>query len=1059
MMHVIWSYGLLGAFGLASGLFILGHLSLALAAVAFAALMIWLSVAYRLPSTTTLDKNRPASSRFMSILFWLTMLSFVVVDLLTSFANSLIFDGFPFDGPFQSFNPLRRMAQGEWPLVDFEYFHGNLLPVLLYPFYALLGKNLFSAELARHLLDLIFFSLAMVILGRGLFTERHHRRLFYLAFLFISLSNAVMTELQNPILSVHSTIIRTFPQIIAFVVAMHVVGAGGKRAQRVLLEAVLIGLAAAIVFLFTNEHGAYLAATVAATVLLLAPFRFAMRLSVAGAIVVTFVTALLGIEMMLGWDGPIAAIRNIVSDQVWYFGAYPNFFITQLSDLWENGGVYKLVAGIARLFVVVSLAGAVVWLALRDRRKEMAGLLALLVYGLFATASSLGYFGLHYFDPLVRALVVSLLYFVYLAGSYPERATNVILRRVFNAVSMVLARVRINLLLATIGVVGALWFSAKTSTLISKYESLPYLAKHKVLGVHLPEASWGGQSQWAYWLDEALANSVFFGRSDAIRLAGYGNTVAGAEGPFRNGVVNTVCLELDVALPQDVGVGDVLRIENERWPLVFVGVNKKSACIGAYSAAQISAAMQRLGKPGEVLTGVWFERGAAPGESMELIHSNFYEAGAFKINGIYLDRPAVILKTGGRRFGIARRQLPEVGDVLEFFSSGARKVVAVYPTGYVELDRGDLDPYQDGYPRPIKVHKSAHGISGQGPYRAKRAFAGGVMLVPPGRLTSNLTGAEISIPEAGRTYHVVAIQPDGMIFLSDFLPSGDGAGTTPRVVWYHVAVGPNWYYRKDKESPKTSRDSPATIWSTYTGLPDAIAGQLNPSGTDYIIHALGQTRKQYLNKFLEVSPEYFVSMRSIPIATWNSWLLINHWDLFRLVLERYKITATSLHSIYWSRQENKRPLRMQTIYESDSKAGFELSEKTVGCAGRKHEFVEIDVRYRFSNHLAWLPVLGGSPRAFVYLRGGFSGIPVSLKPMANHVTFPALFLCGGSPGEVGYGVEGLGAKFAELEIEHVNLRRIESHHPDLEEVFGITQASKNTSFTFDAVLLAPKVSH
>lgn len=1047
MMRVVWSYGLLGAFGLASGLFILGRFSLALAVVAFAAVMIWLPVASRPPSTTALDKSKPASSRFVSILFWLTMFSFIVVNLLVSFANSSIFDGFPFDGPFQSFNPLRRMAIGEWPLIDFKYFHGNLLPLLLYPFYALFGKNLFAAELSRHLLDLIFFVLAMVILGRGLFAEQYYRRLFYMVFLATSLSNAVMTEIQNPILSVHSTIVRTFPQIIAFVIAIYVVGSGQKRGRHLLLESTLVGLLAAVVFLFTNEQGVYLAVTAAAIFLLFAPARLALRIIASGVVFVTFVAALVGVEMAMGWDGPIAAIRDIVADQVWYFGTYPNFFITNLADFRDNGGVFKLAAGFTRLFFVALTVGALVWIALRDKRKEVAGLLALVIYGLCATASSLGYFGLHYFDPLIRAFLVALLYFVYLAGSYPYPVENKAQRQVFTAAARVLKCARTNFTIATLGVAVALWVSAKPLAIAHSLEALPSIHKNEELGVRLSFDDKETPTRWNFWVDEKLVNTLFRGRADATGLIGYGATVAGTDGFFTNGIANLICMDMDTPVPRDFGVGDYLRVDNQRLQLAFVSSDRLRTCVGLYERNELSYAENlRFHNFTSQKLGIWFEQREQNLGTSSTAYTSFNESGAYKINGIYTDRPAVVLKTTGKRFGVGRGRLPGVGDVLEFASSGARKVLAVYPTGYVELDHGNLDPYRDGYPRPINIVNLTRAVSARGPFRARVSFAGGVMLVPSKQLIQFVKGKRVTIPAAGRTYTVIEIRPEGMIFLSDVIPPAAHLDLAPRSIFYKASVSPNLYYREGWEIPQSKAGRLPTIWSTYTGFPDAMLGQLNPSGKDYIIHALGKSRKEYLDKFQQEKPDFFVSMRSAPISTYNGWLLINHWNLFKLVLERYDIAAVSLHSIYWRRKKQASPLEMQPVLESANKAELELPSAAVGCTGRRHEFLEIDVKYRMHNDLSWLPVVGSSPRAFVYLRGAFTSIPVSINPGANKITFPALFLCDGRDGRIAFSIEGLGAKFARLHIERVALRRIESHHPVLEELYSVSNAPEKILF-------------
>lgn len=1046
MTRTIGSYGALGAFGLAAALFVLGRFGLSALAMGIALLLGWLLGGAPLQMRVSPEGNSsPARSHRLAMLcFWGAIAAFVAIDLLVSLSASSIFDGMPFDGPFQSYNPLRRIANGELPLVDFKYFHGNLLPLLLYPFYALFGKDLFAAEMARHLLDLIMFGLATAILGRGLFPERLYRRLFYVLFLAISLSGVVMTELHNPILGVHSTIVRTFPQMIAFAVTMRVVGHARDNGPRLLLEAIAAGAGAAVVFLFTNEHGIYLAATVAVVLAVWGPAPLSVRLVAAVALVLAFASVLLGVETVLDWHGPLAALQNIAADQVWYFGSYPNFFITRLSDLWQNAGIYQLALGIVRLFAVAALAAWVVWPMLRERRKEAAGLLALMVYGGFATVSNLGYLGLHYFDPLVRALVVALIYFFYLAGRHPQSADHhAIQRTVFQVAADVLKCVRVNFFAVVIGVAGALWLSAKPLFMSEALDGLPHLPKNEALGVHLPDASWGAGSRWAHWVDEAIANTLLLGRGDAARLAGYGNTVAGTEGPFRNGVVNVVCLELGRPIPQGVSVGDSLRVGSERWPLLSIGANRLDICAGVYSADQFAAARQ-LDQRGKAVTNISFER-VFTEDGNGVVLTDFNEVGPFKINGIYLDRPAVILHTKGKRVGVARGALPQVGDTLVFFSSGARKVVAVYPTGYVELDRGGLDPYRDGYPRPIRLIKAGGDLPQNGPYLAKTTFAGGIFLVSP-KVRPYLSGTEVWVPEIGRSYDVVSATPEGMLFLSDFVRLDESSGSILRNVWYRTETGENRYYTLGGGKSEFPRNGVPDVWSTYTGLPDAMAGELNPFGTDYIIHALGDDRQRYLDRFRRQMPDIFISMRSIPAPIWNEWLQVNHWGLFRLALERYGIAASSLHSIYWLKRERAQELEIQPVLESSGGGVLELGSVAAGCNGRRYEFVEVDIRYRFDSELAWLPILGSSPRAFVYPQGAFAGIPVSLNPRANRMTFPVLFLCDGRRGIVRFGLEGIGAKFARLQIERVRLGRIENHHAALEELFGVTQAARNIPY-------------
>lgn len=75
---------------------------------------------------------------------------------------SQYFDGFIANGPFQLFNPLRRIANGQTAGVDFQFFHGIGVPFLHYPLFALFGKSLFASELSRNLTSLICFLSSLI---------------------------------------------------------------------------------------------------------------------------------------------------------------------------------------------------------------------------------------------------------------------------------------------------------------------------------------------------------------------------------------------------------------------------------------------------------------------------------------------------------------------------------------------------------------------------------------------------------------------------------------------------------------------------------------------------------------------------------------------------------------------------------------------------------------------------------------------------------------------------------------------------------------------------------
>lgn len=114
-------------------------------------------------------------------------------------------------------------------------------------------------------------------------------------------------------------------------------------------------------------------------------------------------------------------------------------------------------------------------------------------------------------------------------------------------------------------------------------------------------------------------------------------------------------------------------------------------------------------------------------------------------------------------------------------------------------------------------------------------------------------------------------------------------------------VSANWKKRIDSFKPYIEKDT--RIWSTYTGLYDSMANQLNasPGGEDYIIHALGpERRKQYTDKFIESKPEYVVTLKST-YFWYEEWLWSRHWDFYETLYQNYSVVASNDAHVLWKR--------------------------------------------------------------------------------------------------------------------------------------------------------------
>ncbi len=95
------------------------------------------------------------------------------------------------------------------------------------------------------------------------------------------------------------------------------------------------------------------------------------------------------------------------------------------------------------------------------------------------------------------------------------------------------------------------------------------------------------------------------------------------------------------------------------------------------------------------------------------------------------------------------------------------------------------------------------------------------------------------------------------------------------------------------------------VWSFYTGVLNQEMGIMNPSrgGYDYIIHALGQQRRDdYLNDFKNAKPQFVMTFTQRYFA-WESWMENEHWDLYSLIDRNYEVVQQTPTYAVWKRKD------------------------------------------------------------------------------------------------------------------------------------------------------------
>ncbi|QNO37041.1 hypothetical protein H4J02_11310 [Protaetiibacter sp. SSC-01] len=339
--------------------------------------------------------------------------AYLATLLIASVARALAmatgFDGFGVDGPFQLYNPLRRLAEGGVPGVDVPFFHGVGVLALHFPLFALLGENIFASEMSRWLVSPIVF------LGTGLIAMRIVLRRWLPAIVGLAVYTMIvlpldrMVDPSNSLLGIRTTL----PVLAAALLAA--TPRRGWRLGSISIDLPVVGAIIALGFAvsFGTEQGAAAcgAFLVIRAIMLLrarARWRTLLQLFVEA---VALVVAIVGASALLTGGHPLEALRyalvDIPGDQGWVFGAPPNVSLTWDALLWElrGGPTFQLTA--VPVYWMLALAALVAVVvarrlrALRSRAMWAASMMGL--YGLAVLASITGYLNLiDQMSPLAR---------------------------------------------------------------------------------------------------------------------------------------------------------------------------------------------------------------------------------------------------------------------------------------------------------------------------------------------------------------------------------------------------------------------------------------------------------------------------------------------------------------------------------------------------------------------------------------------------------------------------------------------------------------------------------
>lgn len=104
------------------------------------------------------------------------------------------------------------------------------------------------------------------------------------------------------------------------------------------------------------------------------------------------------------------------------------------------------------------------------------------------------------------------------------------------------------------------------------------------------------------------------------------------------------------------------------------------------------------------------------------------------------------------------------------------------------------------------------------------------------------------------------------------------------------------------------------FFSTYASGQEVYEGTYQPTGTDYIIHVLGdEQREQYLEQFLIGDFKYTVTIRK-DFTEWEYWVERANWFFYRELYDNWHPVFSNTYETYWERNEAEKQNTLSNEY-------------------------------------------------------------------------------------------------------------------------------------------------
>ena len=93
------------------------------------------------------------------------------------------------------------------------------------------------------------------------------------------------------------------------------------------------------------------------------------------------------------------------------------------------------------------------------------------------------------------------------------------------------------------------------------------------------------------------------------------------------------------------------------------------------------------------------------------------------------------------------------------------------------------------------------------------------------------------------------------------------------------------------------------VFATYASGIETVTDQFQPSGTDYIIHVLGdKARERYLECFLDSDFQYAATLKP-SFSSWETWAERANWFFYRELYSQYVPVYSNTYEVFWEKTD------------------------------------------------------------------------------------------------------------------------------------------------------------